>query len=300
MFSLRAITRAVPRTFAKSVARPLRVAQKPAVFQPVFKLTSRPAYAAFSTTRPTWGSGDVDVELAAKFQDELALETESGDNNKLPESLKYFLDNGPFELQDKAGQEEVVLTRTFGDEKIRVSFSISDLQNLNDEFNDNALEDELDATDRAINQPGSDPKHPNVTSEDKVSPADRENEEFGEEAEPAFPVNVSVTIEKPGKGAMHVDAVAGSGMFNIVDLHYFEKADMATAESPEKEFTRRDLYAGPPFANLDEDLQSLIERYLDERGVDTALATFIPDYIDFKEQREYVNWLNSMRKFVEA
>lgn len=40
----------------------------------------------------------VDVELAAKFQDELALETESGETEKLPESLKFFLDNGPFEV----------------------------------------------------------------------------------------------------------------------------------------------------------------------------------------------------------
>lgn len=41
----------------------------------------------------------VDVELAAKFQDELALETESGETEKVPESLKFFLDNGPFEVQ---------------------------------------------------------------------------------------------------------------------------------------------------------------------------------------------------------
>ena len=76
----------------------------------------------------------VDVELAAKFQEELALETESGETEELPESVKYFLDNGPFEVNihslfaielaltgnqiiDKAGEEEVVLTRKFGDEK---------------------------------------------------------------------------------------------------------------------------------------------------------------------------------------
>jgi len=44
---------------------------------------------------------------------------------------------------------------------------------------------------------------------------------------------------------------------------------------------------------LDEDLQLLLERYLDERGINTALALFVPDYVDFKEQREYLSWLSS-------
>lgn len=54
------------------------------------------------------------------------------------------------------------------------------------------------------------------------------------------------------------------------------------------------MYLGPPFGNLDEDLQVILERYLDERGINTALALFVPDYVDYKEQREYVTWLNGM------
>jgi complement component 1 Q subcomponent-binding protein len=53
------------------------------------------------------------------------------------------------------------------------------------------------------------------------------------------------------------------------------------------------LYTGPPFNNLDEDLQILLEKYLEERGINTRLALFIPDYIDHKEQKEYIRWLNS-------
>jgi complement component 1 Q subcomponent-binding protein len=87
------------------------------------------------------------VELATKFQDELGLETESGDIEQLPESIQHYLDSSPFEvrasstqlpillelsfllivlsaivrltiqqIQDNPGQEEVVMTRTFGDE----------------------------------------------------------------------------------------------------------------------------------------------------------------------------------------
>jgi complement component 1 Q subcomponent-binding protein len=56
---------------------------------------------------------------------------------------------------------------------------------------------------------------------------------------------------------------------------------------------RQHVYAGPPFGNLDSDLQAMLERYLDERGINAQLATFVPDYIDYKEQREYVQWLES-------
>lgn len=59
-------------------------------------------------------------------------------------------------------------------------------------------------------------------------------------------------------------------------------------------------YLGPPFANLDEDLQILIDRYLDERGINSALAVFIPDYIDMKEQKEYTTWLSNVKGFVAA
>ena len=37
----------------------------------------------------------------------------------------------------------------------------------------------------------------------------------------------------------------------------------------------------------------MLERYLDERGINTELALWVPEYIDFKEQREYIDWLSS-------
>jgi complement component 1 Q subcomponent-binding protein len=39
------------------------------------------------------------------------------DDGNVPASVKDYLENGPFEVIDTAGQEDVVLTRTFGDEK---------------------------------------------------------------------------------------------------------------------------------------------------------------------------------------
>ncbi len=82
-------------------------------------------------------------------------------------------------------------------------------------------------------------------------------------------------------------------MIVIDNVYYFPNPELADAKSAEKDWQKRGMYTGPPFGNLDEDLQVLLERYLDERGVNTHLALFVPDYIDFKEQREYLRWLSS-------
>jgi len=155
-----------------------------------------------------------------------------------------------------------------------------------------------------INQRRSKDGNVKVASEDRVASADRadlgdENLE-NEQNEPSYPARVNVTIEKAGKGAMHVETVAQDGLIQIENVSYFENAELANAQTAEKEWSRQSLYAGPPFGNLDEDLQVLLERYLDERGIDPALATFIPDYIDFKEQKEYLRWLANLKAFVDA
>ena len=87
--------------------------------------------------------------------------------------------------------------------------------------------------------------------------------------------------------------VAQDGLIVIENVYYFADAEHADANTADQDWTRRGLYTGPPFGNLDQDLQVMLERYLDERGVNTALALWIPEYIDFKEQKEYLTWLAS-------
>jgi complement component 1 Q subcomponent-binding protein len=119
------------------------------------------------------------------------------------------------------------------------------------------------------------------------------DEEFEEGTDQGFPARASINIERPGKGALAIEATAQDGDFVIEDMFYFPKADLADPKTAEKDWERRALYTGPPFNNLDEDLQILLEKYLEERGINTRLALFIPDYIDHKEQKEYVRWLDS-------
>ena len=61
-------------------------------------------------------AGEVDDELVAKLESELAMEQEMKENSEVPISVKEYLENGPFEIKDTPGHEEVVLTRKFGDE----------------------------------------------------------------------------------------------------------------------------------------------------------------------------------------
>lgn len=138
-----------------------------------------------------------------------------------------------------------------------------------------------------------------VKPEDQVGAADEAEfleEESGNDdgsQDASFPARVSVIIEKPGKGVMQVETIVENGEIAIHNVNYFSKAELADPKTIDQDWSRRNLYAGPPFGNLDEDLQVLLERYLEERGINTALALWIPEFIDFKEQREYLNWLSS-------
>lgn len=135
----------------------------------------------------------------------------------------------------------------------------------------------------------------NTAATDQAGLADEEDAAAGESSQaPAYPSTLYVTISKPGKGAMHVVTTAQDGMITIENVYYYETTEMAEAETPEADFARTNAYGGPPFQNLDPELQTMLERYLDERGINEQLANFVPDYVEYKEQREYVQWLQSM------
>ncbi|KAL2045779.1 hypothetical protein N7G274_002210 [Stereocaulon virgatum] len=328
--SLRSFSRAVPRSMLRIAVRcqprtlstisPLRRASP---LQQTCKAFSIPRYATFSTTRAALEKeGQVDQELSAKIASELEMEKEMRDSEKLPSNISDYLDSSSFEIHDTPGQEEVVLTRTFGDESIRVSFSIADLNAIDqdpDDYTDKALYDEEDPTDMpesaqsgGANSKGTSKQghtqggNINVAPEDSIAPADREelmddeSPADPENDEPSFPCHINIMIEKKGKGILQIETTAQDGGIVIDNVFYYNKPELADAKTAELDWKRRNLYEGPPFGNLDEDLQVLLERYLDERGVNTALALWIPEYIDFKEQREYLNWLSNVKSFVDA
>ncbi|KAL4779411.1 mitochondrial glycoprotein [Aspergillus varians] len=304
MLSIRTLTRTVPRTFSRSIAssrsailRPVPNFSKPSFVKPSLKQAIRPSQAAFSTCR-AFRQAEGDVELAAKLEDELKHEKSSGleDLESSVQNIQYVLQNNSWEVKDVPGEQEVVLTKKFNNEEIRLTFTVADLQNLSEHDDLDGLSDDLDFQGhQPINQNGASgnfAQHP----EDSVAPADREDQDL----EPSFPARVNVTIEKPGNGAILIQTLAQDGLFQIEEVSYFSKPELANAVTAEKDWTRQSLYAGPPFENLDEDLQTYLERYLEERGINAELANMIPDYIQVKEQKEYVRWLENVRNFVSA
>lgn len=165
--------------------------------------------------------------------------------------------------------------------RIRATFTVSDLQNIAEDEFDGLSESEYDN----VNQ-GS----PSSRPEDSISPSDRE---FDEDTIPGFPARVNIAIEKPGNGALLIQTTASDGIFEIHEISHFTKADLAEAQTAEKDWLRQSLYSGPAYGNLDEELQAMFDRYLEERGFNAELANVIPEYITVKEQKEYTRWLES-------
>ncbi|KAI8982444.1 mitochondrial glycoprotein [Mycotypha africana] len=258
--TLRSLARpAVVKSFVKPTAAVMGAVPRAST------MISFNAARSFSSALPRLSTGAIDSELVHKLDAE--LQYEKSNEEPSPEFVKEFLEANSFELHDKPGIDEVTLTRTFGNEKIRVLFSISDINNApSDEF---LPEDDVAETEDV---------------EESVS----------------FPVRASVTIEKEGQGAVTIDTIAQDGEIAVENVMFYKDNKLANEQSSEADWQRRGLYMGPQFAELDEGLQGLFERYLEERGVNTALANFLPDYIEYKEQKEYTKWLENMKGFVNA
>lgn len=134
----------------------------------------------------------------------------------------------------------------------------------------------------------------------RLAESEAEAEEGMEGGEDAVPCRLNVIVEKEGKGALNIEAVAQDGQIMVENFYYFNDSKLAHANSADLAHKAQDVYPGPPFGSLDEDLQVLMERYLEERGVNQALAIFVPEYMDQKEQTEYQAWLKNVKGFIDA
>ncbi|KAI0475449.1 mitochondrial glycoprotein [Xylariaceae sp. FL0804] len=298
MLSIRAAARSAPRTLTRMSSAAIRQSSRTA--RPSSSLTSswtaplrtKQFTSAFSTSplRREQAS-ETDQELSVKLGSELDYEGSVKESTQQPTSVKDFLDNSPYELQDTPGHEEVVLTRKFGNETITVSFSISDLSSYEpDQYNQN---------DPALSD---DEEMDMVEGKQRMNkdPENEDEEDLDQEDEPPMPCHLRVIVEKPGQGALEISAAAEEGNIMVQNFHHYKDAAMAHSKTPETANAADIVYAGPPFNTLDEDLQILMERYLEERGISQAMALFVADYMDIKEQREYQNWLKNVKGFIDA
>ncbi|KAG1800362.1 mitochondrial glycoprotein [Suillus plorans] len=263
--ALRQVAASSSRAVARPAARsgPLRLAT--AQLAPRASMTAARAFSA-STCR--FSEGSTDILLSQKLAEELKYEKEAvADAPGEPEFLKTFKEQGIWEIQDVTGNDEVTLVRKFGNETIRMMFSIADIQNAEEE-----------------------PEY------------EQEEGEGGEDQPPnSYPIRASFSITKGNaKGSINIDTMCQEGAFIVDNMSYYPDAQLGTELTAEADWKRRGLYIGPQFDTLDVSVQEEIEKWLQERGINENLATFVPEYSEFKEQKEYVRWLDNVKNFVDA
>lgn len=248
----------------------------------------------FSTSSSRLGEGLSDKDLSFRIAEEIKYEESEGTHTgpNPPSFVREFLEAHEFKIHDQQGHDEVVLSKNFGNENIRVLFSISDINQASDEGVE-GLEDafENDEVVSSINA---------AKNKDAESAATTAASSESDESQPAsFPVRCSITISKPS-GCLSIDTIAQDGVFVIDNIAFYKDSKLATDLTSEADWQRRGLYIGPQFDDMDENVQEAFEQYLEERGINTTLALFVIDYIDYKEQREYVSWLHSVKDFIET
>ncbi|KAG7571434.1 hypothetical protein FFLO_00617 [Filobasidium floriforme] len=256
------------RTIRTSLAasRTIIAAARPAI-RPVLARAAwvQPISRTFTASSARLDGGETDAALSAKLQEELNFEKDSqaAMAGQEPEWLEEFNQNGVWAVNDRVGNGEVVLTRSFGNEKLKLTFSIEDLDN------------------------------PPDTSD--LTPSEGE----GEEAENTFPIRCSLSITKPSGGSLVMDLLVENEAFVIDSAQFYSDAKLAEDMTAEGDWKRRATYVGPRFDHLDSTVQTEFENYLDERAINQNLALFIPLYCEYKEQKEYMTWLEKVKRFID-
>lgn len=264
----RSLLRAAPRMPSTSTAAVARVALP--------RFTAVQAARTFSSTLSTRGQGEGDAELSAKLAQELSYEQENsnlfiGDSpTNEPGFVTEFKQAGVWKISDKPGFDEVALDRDFGNEHITVLFSVGDIDTSG------PLEENEDGSPAEMDGPPEQPENP------------------------PFPVRISATITKPSGGALMLDGFVQDGEVNVDNIAFYKTKELATRMDAEIDFQRRGFYLGPQFETLDDNLQGQFMQFLLERGIDTNMALFIPNYAEYKEQREYCGWLSNVQKFIDV
>ncbi|CAH9102695.1 unnamed protein product [Cuscuta europaea] len=102
---------------------------------------------------------------------------------------------------------------------------------------------------------------------------------------------LKVCMKKPGLSSiLQFDCRAfsdsGESNFQINNAHYLKEAAAALDSS---------AYRGPSFSSLDPRLQSEFLQYLQAKGIDENLLSFLILHLHKKEQGQYVNWLHRLQ-----
>ncbi|RMZ91374.1 hypothetical protein DV736_g1402, partial [Chaetothyriales sp. CBS 134916] len=295
MLPLRMLGRAVPKASLKSSVSCLRsvsALSRSSPFRPTGQTLKKTSYPAFSTSAARREpAGPSDQVLSEKLKHERSLELESGERSDPSPELADFLRENEWTIEDVPGNHTTIWSKKFGDENIKVEFSINDLMDVSEEADE--LEEDAALVDEAFDEPAKPSAKGTkgeAAAEDSGASADRGEAEDVSALTPRYPLRLNITITKPGGQAIYIVAEAQDGTIQVDHLTH-GVPDEATLETK---------YIGPNMTSLDPDLQAMLEQYLEERGIDARFAEYVFEYNDYKEQREYVQWLQNLHEFIDA
>ncbi|GMM55381.1 Mam33 protein [Maudiozyma humilis] len=258
-----------------SARRAVLAATRARVLPQTVRMTTRIAPVARSfTTAPVRFNQQRDA-VSEILKAELRLETESladAGEAETPALFSEFLEKYGFEVVATPGKNDAhIFKKTEDGETVSVFFDVAQVANL---------------------------PYDDAMAEEVANAKSEEEEDFDSLADNFANVNVVVSKDVDGS-SVSFDLLMNlqEGSFYVDSVTPFASKDAALNESAEAELSRELSYHGPPFSNLDEELQETLEIYLSSRGINAELSSFISSYSEFKENNEYIQWLESMKKF---
>ncbi|CAI0411182.1 unnamed protein product [Linum tenue] len=127
-----------------------------------------------------------------------------------------------------------------------------------------------------------------VTGEENDVRDDDDDDDTERPTQSSLPLVVTVT--KKSGTSLEFSCVAFADEIAI---------DSLSVKKPENN-SEEMVYDGPNFHDLDENLKNAFHKYLDIRGIKPSTTNFLHEYMINKDCREYLGWLNDLRKFVQA
>ncbi|KAJ2781545.1 Mitochondrial acidic protein mam33 [Coemansia javaensis] len=232
---------------------------------------------ALSVSAAARANGSVDADLAHTLAEEVEYESNQAAEEGVPDFIQAFTDKTGFKIKATPGDSLVTMTKQFGSERITVSFDVGAIRNIDDPIADIS-----------------------VYRENDQGEAVKEAEEKADDTPSDFPIFFTATFAKPGAPVLHMDLESEECEVGVDHMRFLPDEETAVGTDAASHTARRQAYCGPIFGQLSDDLKENIDAFLGERGIDTALTLFMQDYIEFKEQGDYLEWLKKFKAFIDA
>ncbi|KAJ9081550.1 Mitochondrial acidic protein mam33 [Entomophthora muscae] len=114
------------------------------------------------------------------------------------------------------------------------------------------------------------------------------------------PIKFHAVLAKPGKGSIFFDCMIVDASLETHNVMYYPETWRAQPTRVSDTPRLCDKVYISMFGDLEDEIKEAIEIHLENRGIDEEMAAFVREYAVFKEQNEYMSWLNNVRKFMLA